>query len=875
MIYLDLLLQATNGQLFAQGPQTQFTAFSHDSRQLLPGELFVAVRGERSDGHDFLLDAIQRGATGLLIEGRILNTLPQDTLTTLTQSNTTTVIVDDTRAALRKYATFILHKWHPIVIAVTGSVGKTSTKEAIASVLSGSFATFRSWQNYNDLLGLPLSLGRLEERHEYAVVELACDHPGEITQLCQIAQPHIGVLTNISPVQMQYFNDIEQLAHELLTLFTSLREQGNAIFNSDDAWTTKLLPQLTAYKEQTCSFLPFTPSIARDIQITWDGTQCILPLSGIEQASVEGSIRLTSHLIGGHSIATLLATYTVARHCGLQIAEIRQALAQLQPLAGRLNPLKGIYGAQLLDDTHNASPLSIQAGLETLKTLPAHRRIAVFGDMLALGDFSSEAHIQVGREAAHAVDYLITRGERAALIAESAQQAGLPSDHIMVTSTHEDAARATQSFMEHPVKDAFPTAVLIKGSEETRMEKVSELLMAHPSEAPERLVRQTPGWKQIVVMRPDRPTWVEIDLSAIGNNTRRIKELVGPDVRVLVSLKADAYGHGALKVARTVLHNGASMLGVATVSEAIPLREAGITAPILVFGYVPPWQMREAVRLGVTVTLYAPEAAQALSRAALALGKRVKVHVKIDTGMARLGVRAEQSAEVMKLIYKIVELEQEGLEFEGIYTHLAMADSSDQTHSLLQLSRFQHILQLLKQEGLRPIVHAANSAATLSLPQARFDMVRPGIAIYGLDPSSDIRLPQGFRAALSFKTQVSQVKMLPAGECISYGCTYVTERPTKIAVLPVGYADGFRRAPANWGKVLIAGQEAPLLGRVCMDQSIIDVTHITQEVRMGDEVVLIGRQGQAELTTEQVAERLGTINYEVVSEILARVPRVD
>ena len=874
MIYLDHLLKATHGQLFTQSAQTQFTAFSHDSRQLLPGELFVAVRGERSDGHDYLLDAIQRGATGLLIEGRILNALPQNTLTTLMQSNTTIVIVNDTRVALREYATFILQEWHPIVIAVTGSVGKTSTKEALASVLSGSFATFRSWQNYNDLLGLPLSLGRLEKRHEYAVVELGCDHPGEITRLCQIVQPHIGVLTNISPVQMQYFANIEQLAHELLTLFSSLREQGNAVFNADDELTTKLLPHLAVYKEQTCNFLPFTPSLAHDIKATWDGVQCTLPPLYKEPGNAKDPIRLTSHLLGTHSIATLLATYTVARHCGLQHSEIQQALTQFQPLAGRLNPLDGISGAKLLDDTHNASPLSMQAGLETLRTLPARRRIAIFGDMLALGDFSAEAHMQAGREAAHTVDYLITRGERAALIAETAQQAGLPSEHIIVTSTHEDATRAAQSLLAE--KEFSPTIVLIKGSEETRMEKVTEQLMAQPSEAPERLVRQTPGWKQIVVMRPDRPTWVEIDLSAIGNNTRRIKELVGPAVRVLVSLKADAYGHGALKVARTVLHNGASMLGVATVSEAVPLREAGITAPILVFGYVPPWQMREAVRLGVTVTLYAPEAALALSRAALALGKTVKVHIKIDTGMARLGIRAEQPTEVMRLIHKTVELEQAGLEFEGIYTHMAAADSSDQTHSELQLRRFQDILQLLEQEGLRPpIVHAANSATTLSLPQAHFDMVRPGIAIYGLDPSADVRLPSGFRAALSFKTQVSQVKMLPAGECISYGCTYVTERPTRIAVLPVGYADGFRRAPANWGHVLIAGQEAPLLGRVCMDQSIIDVTHIAQEVRMGDEVVLIGRQGPTTLTAEQVAERLGTINYEVVSEILARVPRVD
>jgi alanine racemase len=315
------------------------------------------------------------------------------------------------------------------------------------------------------------------------------------------------------------------------------------------------------------------------------------------------------------------------------------------------------------------------------------------------------------------------------------------------------------------------------------------------------------------------------------------------------------------------------MLGVATVSEAAPLREAGIDAPILVFGYVPLWQMREAVRLSVTVTLYSIESAQALSRAALALGKTVKVHVKVDTGMARLGVRAEQVNEIMALVQEIRTLA--GLELEGLSTHFAMADARDQTHVRMQLARFQQILQVLQDQELRPpIVHAANSAATLSLPEAHFDMVRPGIAIYGLAPSSEVRLPEGFRPVLSFKTQVAQVKLIPAGECISYGCTYVTERPTLVAVLPVGYADGFRRAPKNWGTVLIHGQEAPIIGRVCMDQCMIDVTHIPH-TRMGDEVVLIGRQGAASLTAEQVAERLGTINYEVVAEILARVPRVD
>ena len=405
------------------------------------------------------------------------------------------------------------------------------------------------------------------------------------------------------------------------------------------------------------------------------------------------------------------------------------------------------------------------------------------------------------------------------------------------------------------------------------MERVTELLMAQPEQAREQLVRQTPGWKQIVVMRPDRPTWVEIDLSAIAHNTRQIQSVVGPDVRILASLKADAYGHGALKVARTVLLNGASMLGVATVSEAIPLREAGIYAPILVFGYVPHWQMREAVRLNLTITLYSIEAAQALSRAAQALNQAVKVHVKVDTGMGRLGMRAEHIADILELLHEIRALPH--LELEGIFTHFAMADTQDLTHARMQLSRFLHVLQRIDEEHLRPpLVHAANSAAILSLPKAHFDMVRPGIALYGLDPSSEVPLPAEFRPALSFKTQVAQVKDVPEGECISYGCTYTTDRPTRIAILPVGYADGFRRAPTNWGYVLVHEQEAPLLGRVCMDQCIIDITHIPH-VRVGDEVVLIGQQGTASLTAEQVAQRLGTINYEVVSEILARVPRVD
>jgi alanine racemase len=291
-----------------------------------------------------------------------------------------------------------------------------------------------------------------------------------------------------------------------------------------------------------------------------------------------------------------------------------------------------------------------------------------------------------------------------------------------------------------------------------------------------------------------------------------------------------------------------------------------------VFGFIPEWQADEIVQLDLRATVYTLETAQALARAAQHLDRTVRVHVKVDTGMGRLGLRSEAPEEIVAYVAEVRALP--GIEVESVYTHFATADSADRTYALRQLDRFEHVLAALTARDLRPaLVHAANSAATLTLPTAHYDLVRPGIALYGLQPSEHVRLPSGFAPALAFKTQVALVKEVPAGEGIGYGATYITTKPTRVATLPVGYADGFRRAPVNWGEVLVHGQRAPLLGRVAMDQCMIDVTHIPG-VRIGDEVVLIGRQGDAELTAEQVAERLGTINYEVVSELLARVPRI-
>ena len=366
---------------------------------------------------------------------------------------------------------------------------------------------------------------------------------------------------------------------------------------------------------------------------------------------------------------------------------------------------------------------------------------------------------------------------------------------------------------------------------------------------------------------PGRPTWAEIDRAALAQNVRTLANIARP-ARLMAVVKANAYGHGAVVVARTALENGATWLGVATLAEGVLLRRAGIEAPVLVLGYVPPWQAEDAVRHDIRATVFSREVLEAFSAAAQKLGRTARLHLKVDTGMGRLGLLPAGAVPFVR------EASLPGVALEGLFTHFARADETDLSPTRAQLRRFQALLSELESRGLRPpLVHAANTAATLRLPEARFGMVRAGIGLYGLPPSAETPLPAGMRPVLSLKTTIGQVKTLPPGSPVGYGATYHTRGEETIAIIPAGYADGFRRAPANWGEVLVRGERAPLVGRVSMDQSAINVSHIAG-VQPGDEVVLIGRQGEAEISAQEVAARLGTINYEVVSQILARVPRI-
>jgi len=360
-------------------------------------------------------------------------------------------------------------------------------------------------------------------------------------------------------------------------------------------------------------------------------------------------------------------------------------------------------------------------------------------------------------------------------------------------------------------------------------------------------------------------TWAEVDLGAIRANVRYFLEHTGTQVMVIV--KANAYGHGAVPVARAALEAGATWCGVARVNEALELRQAGIDCPILILGYTPQNRLQEMVAERVSMTTWDLDQIQAISAAASQISQTARVHLKVDSGMSRLGI---SPADAPSLLESAAQLPH--LQIEGLFTHFARADEDDPSPSDQQEALFHGLLDTLEAARIRvPLVHAANSAASLTRPSVHFNCVRVGIAMYGLHPSAECPLPSSFRPALTWKSVIAQIKTLPPGRGVSYGHTYTTSRRERIGTIPVGYADGFRRTAGN--QVLVRGQLVPVVGRVTMDQIMVQLDTVP-EAREGDEVIVIGEQDGNRITAEQVAARWNTINYEVTSGIAHRVPRV-
>lgn len=367
-----------------------------------------------------------------------------------------------------------------------------------------------------------------------------------------------------------------------------------------------------------------------------------------------------------------------------------------------------------------------------------------------------------------------------------------------------------------------------------------------------------------------RPVWLEVDLDAIAHNVRIIKQVVGKNTQIIAVVKANAYGHGAVEVSETLLENGVTMLGVGVIEEGIVLREAGIKAPILICGLTMNDQIEPLVMYNLTATVCQLKTIQILSRIASKNKKRARVHIKIDTGMGRLGI---PTTDTLNFVKKISQMKN--IEIEGIFTHFAAANEENGIYTRKQFEKYKKALLELERERINiPLKHVANSAAILNSSSFHLNAVRPGIIIYGLFPSPETKRTVQLRPAAEFKTKIVFLKEVPAGKSIGYGRTYTTTKPTRIATLPVGYADGYSWLLSNNGEVLVRGERAPIIGKICMDLCMIDVTHIGG-VQIGDEVVLWGKQGSRMVSVQEIAQRTGNIVYEVICMVdKERVPKV-
>mgnify|MGYP003279014861 CR=1 FL=1 len=362
-----------------------------------------------------------------------------------------------------------------------------------------------------------------------------------------------------------------------------------------------------------------------------------------------------------------------------------------------------------------------------------------------------------------------------------------------------------------------------------------------------------------------RNVWAEVDLSAIAHNVQVTRKVLKPDTKICAVVKADAYGHGAVPVATAALAAGTSYLAVSITQEAIELREAGIMAPILILGTMTEEHEKAIVDYNITQTVYDLQVAQELSAAAMQENKTVKVHLAVDTGMNRIGCRVEEAADLAEAISRLPHVQ-----LEGMFSHFASADESDKSFAMLQYRRFKQAADEIAARGIDiPLKHIDNSAGITEMPGTEFNMVRQGITLYGLWPSSEVLRNLDIRPALSLKAEVVFVKDVPAGEKIGYGCTYETPKPMKIATLPLGYADGYSRALSNKGYITIRGYKAPIVGRICMDQFMADVSNVP-DVHKGDEAVIFGPGG---VSLETIAKWVGTIPYELMCLLSTRVPR--
>lgn len=809
------LEEITGGKALGKESMGTITHISIDSRQIIQPEqcLFVALRGAKADGADYIPSLILEGVRVFMVhdDWRFDSELP---------TKATFIQVKDTRKGLQAIAAFERSQFVKPIIGITGSNGKTIVKEWLGQILSESFTVAKSPKSYNSQVGVPLSIFGIQSYHQIAILEAGVSRKGEMETLAQMIQPDLGIFTNIGTAHEEGFSGIGEKIREKLQLFSK----------------TKLLIYC---KDQ--------PLVSKEIEASFSGEKLISwsvnPGSdfsvSVKNQDSRSKIILVNKLLNTYtfqvpftnsaSIENITHVIIAALTLGQEATAIQVGLNHLKPVDMRLTLKPGLNDSLIIDDTYNNDIAGLKVALEFLsQQRPKRKKILILSDLLQQG-VPEKVYLEVAELIkSYNLDHIIGVGNEVVRLRDF-----FPRKFETYPST--------ESLLQSINPDTFENdLILITGARPFAFERVVN-----------KLQQRIHG------------TTLEINLNALTHNFNFYKQLLKPQTKMMVMVKAFAYGGGAAEIANHLQTMGADYLAVAFSDEGVTLRKQGIRLPIMVLNPVEEsFDLLREYQLEPVV--FSPEFFRKLGNYARNHQVQVSIHLDLDTGMHRLGFEKQHLNQLKNLIKDFPELK-----IASIYTHLVGADEQEhEAFSLEQLRLFTEMKAEIESIlDYKPLIHALNSAGIVRYPDFQMDMVRLGIGLYGVEVTG--KFDANLKSVSTLKTTISQVKTLPPGTTVGYSRKGLLPQGGKIATLAIGYADGYdRRFSGGKGYVLINGKKAPVIGNVCMDMTMVDVSGI--EASSGDEAVIYSEQ----ISLKELADHIGTIPYELLTNISARVKRV-
>jgi alanine racemase len=835
-------------------------AIGIDSRRLPRRSLFVALRGRRADGHAFLGEAFANGAVAALVQRETEEEAPP------APARGPTIAVGSPLAALQRLAAWYRRTHLGRVVAVTGSNGKTIVKDALYAQLVGTFAAAASPGSFNSQLGVPLSVLAAPPGTAVAVFEAGISAPGEMAALRDILAPDCGILTNVGLAHIAAFSGRRQLAREKLALFAGMMPPGTGAFaaaagaaaaGAGTAGGWLLLPDSDPLVAEEAERLPCRlvrfpgdPQLPRLVARHPDGAEGLVERLEIRFPSGRHhDVRVRTR--SAEIVEDVLLAIGAAHLLGVPEERIAGSLRDYAPPPTRLEVWRSPSGVTLVNDLVSADPISVRAALRTTSELSRRggRKVFVFGGMRELGPHAGAEYATVGELAGeYRFDalLLVAAGSDGGQLAATrdAYLAAHPAGQA-VALEDVDAVRLRLRGLLAP-----GDTLLLKGPRHSGIAAAALDLM--DAMAPNRLI---------------------VDLGAVAGNVASFRRACGQHIRVMAMVKALAYGSDLVRLSSWLSEAGIDHLGVSTADEGIELRRAGIQLPILVT-LPTPEESEKLARFDLLPAVYSfalIEPLAAAARAALPPGRPFSVHLKVDTGMHRVGVAPEEAVPLARAASATGVLRPTGL-----MTHLASADDpaadADTRH---QLALFDQARAELAGAGYGELLcHAAATAAAARFPEARYDMVRLGLGLYGIYPSAAVEAAIRLQLAVTLLSRIAEVRTLARGDRVGYGGTYtVAAERLRVGVLPLGYHDGVPWSLSNRGAVLVDGQPAPIVGRISMDSLVVDLA-ATPGAAAGSEALLFGVHHGAVLRPEEVAAQAGTIPYELLARLGPRIQRV-